>query len=50
MTQGYTPGFGNHVATEAVARHLAFLGYETGLDMAVIAQAADMARAMRGPA
>ena len=46
----YAPGAKGNVATEAVARHLAFLGYETGLDLAVIAQAADMARAMRGPA
>ena len=46
----YAPGAKGNVATEAVARHLAFLGYETGLDMAVIGEAADMARAMRGPA
>lgn len=44
----YAPGASGNVATEAVAAHLAALGYETGLDRAVIAQAADMARALRG--
>ena len=43
----YAPGAAGNVATEAVAARLADLGYETGLDMAVIAQAAGMARAMR---
>ncbi|HRM73851.1 MAG TPA: hydroxymethylglutaryl-CoA lyase, partial [Paracoccus sp. (in: a-proteobacteria)] len=46
----YAPGAKGNVATESVARHLAGLGYETGLNMAVIDQAAEMARAMRGPA
>lgn len=43
----YAPGAAGNVATEAVARHLADLGYETGLDAGVLAQAAGMARAMR---
>ena len=43
----YAPGAKGNVATEAVAERLAALGYDTGLDMAVIAEAADMARAMR---
>lgn len=43
----YAPGASGNVATEAVAAHLARLGYETGLDADVIAQAAEMARAMR---
>ncbi|MEP1520707.1 hydroxymethylglutaryl-CoA lyase [Ascidiaceihabitans sp.] len=44
----YAPGASGNVATEAVAAHLERLGYETGLDLDVIAKAADMARAMRG--
>ncbi len=44
----YAPGASGNVATEAVAAHLATLGYETGLDAEIIAEAADMARAMRG--
>jgi hydroxymethylglutaryl-CoA lyase len=44
----YAPGASGNVATEAVAAHLLRLGYETGLDPDVIAQAAEMARAMRG--
>ena len=44
----YAPGASGNVATEAVATHLARLGYETGLDLDVIAQAAEMARQMRG--
>ncbi|WP_375551828.1 hydroxymethylglutaryl-CoA lyase [Rhodophyticola porphyridii] len=43
----YAPGAAGNVATEAVARHLADLGYETGLDAEVLAQAVGMARAMR---
>ncbi len=43
----YAPGAAGNVATEAVAQHLKALGYETGLDLEVIAQAAKMARAMR---
>ncbi|UXU74727.1 MULTISPECIES: hydroxymethylglutaryl-CoA lyase [unclassified Paracoccus (in: a-proteobacteria)] len=44
----YAPGAAGNVATEKVARHLAAHGYDTGLDMAVIEQAAEMARKMRG--
>ncbi|MFC3117980.1 hydroxymethylglutaryl-CoA lyase [Jhaorihella thermophila] len=44
----YAPGAAGNVATEAVAAHLERLGYETGLDMAVLQEAAAMARAMRG--
>ncbi len=43
----YAPGSAGNVATEAVAAHLERLGYETGLDAAVLEKAADMARAMR---
>jgi len=43
----YAPGAAGNVATEAVQAHLNRLGYETGLDAGVIAEAADMARAMR---
>ncbi len=43
----YAPGAAGNVSTEAVASHVASLGYETGLDMTVIAQAAEMARGMR---
>ena len=45
----YAPGAQGNVASEAVALRLDALGYETGLDGAVLAQAAEMARAMRGP-
>ncbi|QUJ75057.1 hydroxymethylglutaryl-CoA lyase [Sulfitobacter albidus] len=44
----YAPGASGNVATEAVAAHLAGLGYETGLDLDAIAQAAALARGMRG--
>ena len=44
----FAPGAPGNVATESVAAHLECLGYETGLDLAVIEQAAAMARAMRG--
>jgi hydroxymethylglutaryl-CoA lyase len=44
----YAPGAAGNVATERVAAHLDHLGYETGLDLGVIAQAAEMARALRG--
>ncbi len=44
----YAPGAAGNVATEAVSSHLTRLGYETGLDEAIIGKAADMARAMRG--
>lgn len=43
----YAPGAAGNVATEAVAAHLERLGYETGLDMAVLEEAAEMARAIR---
>ena len=43
----YAPGAAGNVATEAVEAHLARLGYETGLDAAVLAEAAAMAKAMR---
>ncbi len=44
----FAPGAAGNVATELVHEHLTRLGYETGLDGKVLAQAADMARAMRG--
>lgn len=44
----YAPGAAGNVATEALAVHLAALGYETHLDETVLAQAAEMARRMRG--
>ena len=44
----YAEGATGNVATEAVAAHLARLGYETGLDLDVIGQAVEMARQMRG--
>ncbi|MFT7595834.1 MAG: hydroxymethylglutaryl-CoA lyase [Paracoccaceae bacterium] len=43
----FAPGAEGNVATEAVAAHLDRLGYKTGLDIAVLNEAADMARAMR---
>lgn len=43
----YAPGAAGNVATEAVARRLAELGYETGLELQIIEEAAQMARAMR---
>jgi hydroxymethylglutaryl-CoA lyase len=43
----YAPGAVGNVATEDVAAHLQRLGYETGLDLAVVEQAAEMARAIR---
>lgn len=43
----YAPGAKGNVATEAVAAHLAALGYDTGLDPAVIAEAAEFARSLR---
>ncbi|AUH63692.1 hydroxymethylglutaryl-CoA lyase [Paracoccus zhejiangensis] len=46
----YAPGAKGNVATELVANHLAARGFDTGLNMTVIDQAANMARAMRvGP-
>lgn len=43
----YAPGAAGNVATEAVARHLAGLGFETGLDLDALAQAAQFARTLR---
>ncbi len=43
----FAPGAVGNVATEAVAERLDALGYETGLDRRVLAEAAEMARAMR---
>ena len=44
----YAPGAAGNVATEAVNKHLTALGYDTGVDQAVVEEAAEMARAMRG--
>jgi len=44
----YAPGAAGNVATEAVAERVASLGYEHGLNMDVVAEAAAMARRMRG--
>lgn len=44
----YAPGAKGNVATEAVAAHLAAQGYETGLDLDVVAQAAALARRLGG--
>ena len=44
----YAPGAAGNVATEAVHARLTALGYQTGLDAAVLDRAAAMARAMRG--
>ncbi|MEZ5884881.1 MAG: hydroxymethylglutaryl-CoA lyase [Paracoccaceae bacterium] len=43
----YAPGAAGNVATEKVAARLAELGHETGLDMEVLAEAAELARRMR---
>ncbi|MBW7056682.1 hydroxymethylglutaryl-CoA lyase [Paracoccus bogoriensis] len=43
----YAPGAAGNVATEAVAAHLEARGFRTGLDMARLRQAADMARGLR---
>ncbi|MFC4668650.1 hydroxymethylglutaryl-CoA lyase [Seohaeicola nanhaiensis] len=43
----YAPGAAGNVATEAVAAHLKRLGYDTGLDLDLVAEAAAMALAMR---
>ncbi len=43
----YAPGAEGNVATEAVAGHLQRLGYETGLDLDVVEEAARMATALR---
>ena len=44
----YAPGAAGNVATEALAGRLAGLGLTTGLNPAVLGQAAEMARGMRG--
>jgi hydroxymethylglutaryl-CoA lyase len=44
----YAPGAAGNVATEAVHARLTELGYQTGLEAAVLDRAAAMARAMRG--
>ncbi|MFN3822977.1 MAG: hydroxymethylglutaryl-CoA lyase [Pseudorhodobacter sp.] len=44
----YAPGAAGNVATGAVARHLAALGFVTGLDIAVLDEAAALAQGMRG--
>jgi hydroxymethylglutaryl-CoA lyase len=44
----YAPGAAGNVASEALAAHLGALGYETGLDVAILARAAGMAQKMRG--
>lgn len=44
----YAPGAAGNVASEAVHDRLVGLGYETGLDRAVLTQAAEMARNLRG--
>ncbi|MBM1814327.1 hydroxymethylglutaryl-CoA lyase [Pseudosulfitobacter pseudonitzschiae] len=43
----YAPGASGNVATEAVAAHLKRLGYQTGLDADVIAEAAAFAQSLR---
>ncbi|MDP2495009.1 hydroxymethylglutaryl-CoA lyase [Shimia thalassica] len=43
----YAPGAAGNVATEAVNDLLVGLGYETGLDAGILAEAAEMAQAMR---
>jgi len=43
----FAPGAAGNVATESVAAHLERLGYATGLDMGILEQAAEMARALR---
>ena len=43
----YAPGAKGNVATEAVARHLEALGYDTGLDLEAVERAAALARGMR---
>ncbi|MGO4907117.1 hydroxymethylglutaryl-CoA lyase [Pseudorhodobacter sp. W20_MBD10_FR17] len=45
----YAPGAAGNVATERVAAYLTAQGYVTGLDHAVLQQAAVTAQAMRGP-
>ncbi|MGL4280257.1 MAG: hydroxymethylglutaryl-CoA lyase [Albidovulum sp.] len=44
----YAPGAKGNVATEAVAARLAALGYETGLDAGLLAEAGAFAQSLRG--
>ncbi|CUH32863.1 Hydroxymethylglutaryl-CoA lyase YngG [Jannaschia seosinensis] len=44
----YAPGAAGNVATERLMAHLEANGHATGLDAAIVAEAAAMARAMRG--
>ena len=44
----YAPGAAGNVATEAVMTHVAAAGFETGLNPEIVAQAAAMAKEMRG--
>ncbi|MEP2030094.1 MAG: hydroxymethylglutaryl-CoA lyase [Paracoccaceae bacterium] len=44
----FAPGAAGNVATEEVVGHLHGLGYETGLDLKVLHEAAKMSRAIRG--
>ncbi|MBM2576127.1 hydroxymethylglutaryl-CoA lyase [Jannaschia sp. Os4] len=44
----YAPGAAGNVATEAVLDHLERAGFATGLDRALVAEAAGMAKGMRG--
>ncbi|WP_179378449.1 hydroxymethylglutaryl-CoA lyase [Jannaschia marina] len=44
----YAPGAAGNVATEALLAHLTAAGHATGLDAGVVAEAAEMARGMRG--
>jgi hydroxymethylglutaryl-CoA lyase len=46
----YAPGAAGNVATERVAPMLAEHGFETGIDMRRLAEAAAFARALRSPA
>jgi hydroxymethylglutaryl-CoA lyase len=43
----FAPGAAGNVATEDVHARLTAMGYDTGLDAAVLAEAGAMARAMR---
>jgi hydroxymethylglutaryl-CoA lyase len=43
----YAPGAAGNVATEAVHAHLEKMGHATGLDAAILLQAADFARGLR---
>jgi hydroxymethylglutaryl-CoA lyase len=45
----YAPGAAGNVATERVAACLSEKGFETGLDMQILQQAATMAKTMRSP-